>query len=292
MGWRRPHQQHDVVELADFLIPRLTDAVRFCWEARCFLQGGLRRTEEGTLGSCLSLSGIAPTSHQIQDLIQQWHLQQSAMHALVHEPPWLFVQLPRAQLSDQGPCKRNEAYIFPDELLLPLFVGQETLNVRWASYEVKAYITHHGEHLETGHYRTLVREGNSFWLQDDARKAAKASDLQLDEASTCMYLLLLISKKAVRTPANLASSSNLDSQRSPDGRSRSTEPECELVDGAPLSRPSTATDDAGRSDRAAEGSDPGDKATAEYNGAASTSHRSATTDKEQDSYSSGLSALT
>ena len=61
-----------------------------------------------------------------------------------------------------------------------------------------------------------------------------------------MYLLLLISKQAVRIPANPDSSSNLDSQYSPDGRSRSTEPECELVDGAPPLRPSTGTDDAGR----------------------------------------------
>ncbi|CAE7242148.1 Pol [Symbiodinium sp. CCMP2592] len=250
MGWLRPHLQHDVVELADFLIPRmLPDASHHGWESRQLLEGELRRVETGTFGSCLSLSCVAPKGPCIQDLLQEWHMYQSAKHAVLTPPPWLFLQLPRAHMQAGRPCKRHEAYILPEELLLPCFEGHATLNVRWTPYVIRALITHHGEHLATGHYRTLVREGGAYWLQDDARRAVKASEAQLTDASSCVYRLLLLRKPAAETATVAPSSSSVALRRSLDDALATHQPEHELVARASSICHTTAIDDPGSSDR-------------------------------------------
>ena len=212
MGWHRPHQQHDVGEFADFLLPKLRMYDQtYTWSARQFLEGEFRHTDSGTLRACLSLSTIDPSGPDVQTLIQRWHQQQSSMHALHSPPPWLFVQLPRATRSPEGPSKSSEAYIIPQELLLPSFCDTVTLNVRWVTYRLLACVTHHGPHLCAGHYRTLVRVGQTSWILDDARKAAKASAQQLEEASTCMYVLLLVQTSATPEAVSQLSSDSLDS---------------------------------------------------------------------------------
>ena len=62
MGWARPDAQHDVVEFLDFLMPLVPIQAQYRWEAHRPIRGELVCTEEGHLGSCLSLSHLVPAS--------------------------------------------------------------------------------------------------------------------------------------------------------------------------------------------------------------------------------------
>ena len=129
-------------------------------------------------------------------LIHRWHAQSSA-HALNQPPQWIFIQLPRTIMTAQGPGKHHEAYKLSTELLLPCFRGHVTLETRWESNKLLACVTHHGEHLETGHYRVLVSEGTEHWILDDARQIKKASSEQLGKhPSACTSYSLQRSQHA------------------------------------------------------------------------------------------------
>ena len=92
-----------------------------------------------------------------------------------------------------GPAKTRRPTSFRKSCsFLACFAGTGTLDVRWVPYRLLACVMHHGEHLWTGHYRTLVSAGSDCWILDDARAAERADEDQLEEASTSMYLLLIV----------------------------------------------------------------------------------------------------
>ena len=74
------------------------------------------------------------------------------------------------------------------------------METRWEPYKLLACVTHHGAHLETDHYRVLVREGAEHWILDDARQIKKASNEQLEEATASVYLLLVARESASSSP--------------------------------------------------------------------------------------------
>ena len=75
-GWRRPHDQHDVVELIDHLLPRLQPQhAQHTWSARQRLEEGMRLHSRSELTKCLPLSSTSIDSPDVQKLIARWHQQ-------------------------------------------------------------------------------------------------------------------------------------------------------------------------------------------------------------------------
>ena len=58
-------------------------------------------------------------------------------------------------------------------VLLPAVA--EGINCRWEAFEVLAAQVHLGNTPHSGHYRTLLRAGDSWWFSDDASLAVPAS---------------------------------------------------------------------------------------------------------------------
>ena len=95
LGWGQPHSQQDIVEFADFVVPKLVPDSRCAsWQARRLEEGTLRLLDHATLNQCLSLSQLDVRHPDIQQLFFRWH-HQSALHTLNSRAPWLLVQLPR-----------------------------------------------------------------------------------------------------------------------------------------------------------------------------------------------------
>ncbi|CAE7817602.1 unnamed protein product [Symbiodinium sp. CCMP2592] len=161
----------------------------------------------------------------------------------------------------------------------------------WAPYVIRALITHHGEHLATGHYRTLIREGETYWLQDDARRAVKASEAQLTDASSCVYLMLLIRKTAAETATVAPSSSSVALRRSLDDAFAAHQPEHELVARASSICHATAIDDSGSPDRTDEVQigKAGAESSTTGAGAASTSDETTSSAYASSKHSEGIS---
>ena len=190
LGWRAAHLQHDIAEFIDFFLPRTTAARGHAWCGRTRRREGVFDQLTGPLNKCLSLP--APPLHrpELQALINRWHLQES-LHALCGCPPWVFVQLPRFAVDEQGHITKTAApYLLTGTLRLPVFREPGSLHVEWRTYRITCYIRHHGRTPALGHY-TVLTNSDPPYLLDDAAQPKKATEADLEDTSTSMYVLVL-----------------------------------------------------------------------------------------------------
>ena len=209
LGWRRPHDQHDIAELIDFVAPRwCAFLAQHSRSARRLEPGGVQQVDGAKLAGCLSLCNLVLDSPDLQRLITRWH-NQHALHALDSSAPWLFIQLPRGSAATSGHViKNNHPVIFTKVLWLPVFISMSTLEVKWQPYCLQASVVHHGLRLDSGHYNVLRFSGEQTCVLDDDKMAARASSRFLEIASCNAYILVLTKSPECPVPRLLAQASD------------------------------------------------------------------------------------
>ena len=116
-----------------------------------------------------------------------WSGTQANIHALLHPPDILMLQLDRF-CSDKGRVfKRQDEVEVNREIMMPFFADHQ-LYIELAHYRLLATITHHGAHPRTGHYTACLHAEGSLWSCDDNRNAVSVQDFSASHAQGC-YLL-------------------------------------------------------------------------------------------------------
>ena len=87
MGWRNPHEQHDIVEFLHFLLPRLGWVGEpFSWGARLLVEGAQEeRIHSGAVHVLMLNPSDGLCDSDVQNAINSWHAQ-PAIHGL-HSAP-------------------------------------------------------------------------------------------------------------------------------------------------------------------------------------------------------------
>ena len=191
--WADCHRQHDIAEFISHLAQRHNFAiVQGRWQARRLFEGEFQIRDEGTCSQPILLHmpttppGLDATL-QVQSLIDFWSGAQANIHALLHAPDVLMLQLDRFR-SDAGRVfKRQDAVEVNREIMMPFFADHQ-LYIELAHYRLLATITHHGAHPRTGHYTAYLHAEGSLWSCDDNRSAVSVQDFSASHAKGC-YLL-------------------------------------------------------------------------------------------------------
>ncbi|CAE7819672.1 cscB [Symbiodinium necroappetens] len=97
--------------------------------------------------------------------------------------------------------KLQHAYLMPHTLSIPVFNHLNNLEVDWTTYDVAAYIQHHGPEPTSGHYTTVVRDREHLWLLDDEKQPSRLASAEIDHVSTNMYILVLVQALSVHDHA-------------------------------------------------------------------------------------------
>ena len=188
--WQRPTAQHDAHEFWGYLATQaLAPAFRGRWEARTLLPGALKRVEDsGCLLAGLTLPWLDhPVS--LQEALQSWCLQ-PAKHAMTSLPRALCLHLPRYRQENGVSKSFAPLHMAAEEVVhVPYFTG--ILQVAWAPYVLTAGVMHHGESLESGHYRCFLSLHGEWHVTDDGKRTQPVTALQLEEIATTCYLLYL-----------------------------------------------------------------------------------------------------
>ena len=211
MGWPRAWEQHDIAEFHDFLIPRLLRATGDTWQGRVMTEdgAGTRVNHTSLLNRCLSLPLPPVPKLDIQELVNGWH-QQDDLCAIVGNPAWLCLQLPRFDM--HSGAKTHHPYVVPGTLDMPVFADAASQAVVWRSYKVHSIIRHHGATFCAGHYTVMVR-GSSDFILDDASPPKQVVPRDLDDTSQSMYLIILCADAALSTFSRDLSSADAQVQQ-------------------------------------------------------------------------------
>ena len=78
-----------------------------------------------------------------------------------------------------------------DMVRVPMFTSSRDLAVQWKPYQVRAALLHTGEAASRGHYRSLLRNGESIWhITDDNMSATLQPSASLHNVSASAYVLI------------------------------------------------------------------------------------------------------
>ena len=179
LGWRFGPVQQDAAEFSSQILTRLEG--QCLWQSRIEEVEGIRITDTGAF---LFLSmPTAPST--LQDLIEAWTFQRH-VYGLTGEWPRVPVVLGRYA----GRAKNQARVAFDGDVMLPVF-GEGRL-LRQARYQVLAALVHLGERPTSGHYRSLLRDGDAWYYSDDATPCTRTS---LTREHACnVYLLWLVKR--------------------------------------------------------------------------------------------------
>ena len=205
-AWISPSAQHDCAEFLSHVGDRLNSSLlQGCWEARV-LEGDRVRVLD--TGRCLATIGLdlpAGDSHDLQELIGQWHAQYSA-HALHTPPQVLVLRIARYRRGATGVVKNHSLVSWPKVVGVPYFIGS-SLAVCPIRYNICAATYHEGPELTSGHYTCTLHDATQDWFCDDGVMPVPQSRLPTDmeSASRRVYLFwLVLDQRAFRTDVSAA----------------------------------------------------------------------------------------
>ena len=74
--------------------------------------------------------------------------------------------------------------------MLPVFTGEDCLQVTWEAYSITTAIVHLGEHTCAGHYRTafFLRGSDTVWYSDDNQPAEVLPQITTEISENCYIL--------------------------------------------------------------------------------------------------------
>ena len=162
-GWDLSDRQQDASEFLQHFLER-AGVLNTLWDRRSLTETGPRLLDQGTLPIHL---GIPDTDSTLQQAVVAWH-RRGQYNAISFTDGVVVLHLGRFL---RGHKLFTEVSI-SSVVLLPVFA--EGINCRWEAFEVLAAQVHLGNTPHSGHYRTLLRAGDSWWLSDDASLAVPA----------------------------------------------------------------------------------------------------------------------
>ena len=135
------------------MLPRLAWACTpFAWAATCDLEGDPRRARVQRVQGAENIHVLILNppdglcSAKLQDTINAWN-QQHVDHALTCTPHQVFIALPFYRQQEDAAVKRRITLDLTNkEISLPVFTGEDSLQVTWAAYFITTAIVHLGEH--------------------------------------------------------------------------------------------------------------------------------------------------
>ena len=126
--------------------------------------------------------------------MESWH-QQASLHALVGDPPIIVLQLLR-YTHRSGDCVKigTRVLVEPGQaIFFPVF--REGVACTASPYVVVAITIHLGDHLLSGHYRSVLlqAEGRNWgtWITDDGAAATKSLHSERERMQDSSYLVWL-----------------------------------------------------------------------------------------------------
>ena len=199
-GWRQPSRQHDGAEFMQFFLMKQSPAaaqVRVHWQAKERRETSWRCVDGGCSAPLLIIppaDAIADATqglhgYSMQELIDHWHMQET-LHAGIHTPPLLVLQVGRFDFSQQDVCaiKRRFAVIPDSTIGFPVF--GDTDEVLKHTYVLRSAIVHKGRTPDSGHYFTLLFEDSQAWYADDGVPAVLLTDGEVSQHYRDIYLLI------------------------------------------------------------------------------------------------------
>ena len=187
VGWRSPHQQHDVVEYLTYLRPSLgIPLASGRWQSRQNIDNSCLALDEGQTWPLLlpaPLRALAPqgdASLSLQFLIDEWMHSQAGLHGLVTEPLALLLQVNRFVHSPAG-ISKVEVPVSPEpNIYVPRFANSldaaDPLALQYIRYCRVACILHFGASPSEGHYRAILYDTTlGALITDDGISAARIS---------------------------------------------------------------------------------------------------------------------
>ena len=106
----------------------------------------------------------------LQDLIGAWR-GHAFPQGLTSAPQWLAIRLNRFKFESGRMQKLRSEMMWSDHVNMPLFIG-DNLDTHDVPYEFTAFAIHLGEHVQSGHYRALLYDQDSWsmhYCDDDKR---------------------------------------------------------------------------------------------------------------------------
>ena len=179
-GWTFDGNQQDAAEFLSAILPNLSEMKVCCWETRSPMEAGYVVDEEGISPIFL----CAPLAEDLQTMINRWS-SQMPVRALVAAEQFVFLAVPRYA----GDGKNSSPIRLQELLLIPAYEGVGS-TMTWHSFRLRAGVVHLGEEPTSGHYRSLIRAEEQWYLADDSRPptACQINDPLI--TGNC-YLLLL-----------------------------------------------------------------------------------------------------
>ena len=175
--WTYNSEQQDAAEYTGVVLDSAGVMAR-TWCSRKNDGGIVVNTDHGTA----MLLEMPTHEVDLQALIDAWQHQAHA-HALSEQSVLVPVQIGRY-------CRgrKNQARLsFMDDVAVPVFA--DGLNCLRAIYRLVAAIVHLGQTCRSGHYRSLLRCGDTWYYTDDGRCAARCS-LEREHFANVCYIWL------------------------------------------------------------------------------------------------------
>ena len=192
--WESPERQHDIAELAQYLLPRLGVAVA-AWEGRELDFHSIR-----VLYRCMPSQPVVlplPASldmTSLQALVDCWHSGVEGQRGIIRYgdgSPLVLLQLDRFTLAGASVLKNQVPVQISEDrtVIIPEFVSENSMDVSRSRYKIIAIMVHLGEQQLNGHYVCLWWRGDTLLFHDDHRDARVMRDISPEQCCN-MYLLL------------------------------------------------------------------------------------------------------
>eukprot|EP00439_Symbiodinium_sp_Y106_P045279 s4327_g5.t1 len=153
-GWTLDARQKDVAEFTGFILDKVGHP-QAIWEARESGREGHIVTDAG----CGMIYLELPESDcDLQELMSAWSYQ-AQTHALVTKPEHFMIQLGR--FPHRG--KSHAQVRFQQQVRVPIF--REGIECMWCDYTVAAGSVHYGDSPHSGHYRSVLRVQDQWWIK-------------------------------------------------------------------------------------------------------------------------------
>ena len=102
----------------------------------------------------------------MQELISAWH-NQAQTHAFIAAPGSFIIQLGR--FPHRGKSKAQVR--FQQQVDVPVFTAG--IQCTWVPFHIVAGTIHYGHSPHSGHYRSVLRLQDAWWLTDDSTSAVQ-----------------------------------------------------------------------------------------------------------------------
>ena len=164
------------------------------WQARSpTMAGDIRCIDQGPLTHPLILH-LADRGHpknsllRLQMLLDDWHRSWDRFQGLVVAPPVIALQLHRFVRRGGRVQKCRTKVMLDSRIYVLVFQGAGHASTR-LSYRLYAFIEHHGQSPDSGHYTAMLVQDDGYRSCDDGISARWQSELHPNNYRNCYTLL-------------------------------------------------------------------------------------------------------